>query len=89
MWQVDLPQKKRTDQIMKLGQVIRRQFLIFFIQFGSIDGRIEELKEIEQLSLVVLERCAWKVVRDYLGELDSYRPVNSTWNGTFKAFKAR
>jgi hypothetical protein len=47
------------------------------------------LKEIEQLSLVVLERCSWKVVRDYLGGLDSYRPVNSTWNGTFKAFKAR
>ena len=40
---------------MKLGQIVRRQFLILFIQFGSIDGRIEELKKIEQLSLVVLK----------------------------------
>jgi hypothetical protein len=74
---------------MKFGQVVRRQFLIFFIQFGSIDGRIEELKKIEQLSLVVLERCSWKLVRDYLGGLDSYKPVSSTWKGTFNAFKAR
>ena len=74
---------------MKFVQVVRRQLLIFFIQFGSINGHIEELKKIEKLSLVVLERCAWKLVRDYLSGLDPYKPVSNTWKGTFNAFNAR
>jgi hypothetical protein len=41
---------------MKFRKILLGQVCIFLIQLGSIHRRIEELQEIEQLSLVVLER---------------------------------
>jgi hypothetical protein len=52
----DLPQEEWSNKLMKPWQVLLRQFFILLVQFGSIHGFIEELEEIEQLSLVILQR---------------------------------